>query len=677
MRARPVQRWSLTGIGFVFTDSDPYTGIDIDNCRNPETGQIAEWAWEIIRGLNSYTEVSPSETGVHIIIRGKLPAGKGNQASHHGGKVEMFSRARYFTFTGVHVDGTPTEIFDRQTELLALHTQLFASRNTPSAEKYSVPSSPLLASDDELITKACQAQNGSKFDRLWNGQWEGDYPSQSEADLALCCLLAFWTRKDRARIDGLFRRSGMMRKKWLREDYREDTMAKAIAMTGDTWDPGQLARPNGSEARGGSVAAAPHVPVDPEWPKQLQPEALCGLVGELVETLDPHTEADPAALLAQFLIAFGNVIGRVPYFTAGADRHFPNEFGVLVGASSKGRKGSSWSTIEHVLGMADADWLNACVQTGLSSGEGLIWAVRDQIDGTEPIRAGKEKRVTEYRTVIKDHGVSDKRLMVVEPEFASPLRVSERDGNTLSPVIRQSWDTGRLRVLTKNSPARATGAHISIIGHVTKDELLKYLTDTEAGNGFANRFLWVAVRRSKLLPDGGRLHTVNFAPLIRRLTDAVGFARTAGTMNRDEEAGELWNEVYGQLTRDRVGLYGAVTSRAEAHTLRLSCLYALLDRSTEVRVPHLAAALEVWRYCEDSCRFIFGDSLGDVTADTIRAALRRDPAGLTRTEISSLFDRHKSADQVTRALELLRSQKMAEFRSRPTKGRPAERWFAT
>jgi hypothetical protein len=147
-------------------------------------------------------------------------------------------------------------------------------------------------------------------------------------------------------------------------------------------------------------------------------------------------------------------------------------------------------------------------------------------------------------------------------------------------------------------------------------------------------------------------------------------------MNRDEEAGELWNDVYGQLSRDRVGLSGAVTSRAEAHTLRLSCLYALLDRSTVVRVPHLSAALEVWRYCEGSCRFIFGDSLGDVTADTIRAALRRNPTGLTRTEISSLFDRHKSADQVTRALELLRSQDMAEFRSRPTKGRPAERWFA-
>jgi len=212
---------------------------------------------------------------------------------------------------------------------------------------------------------------------------------------------------------------------------------------------------------------------------------------------------------------------------------------------------------------------------------------------------------------------------------------------------------------------------------VTKDELLKYLTDSEAGNGFANRFLWVAVKRSKFLPDGGSLQTVDFAPLLRRLGDAIQFGRTVGEIKRDQEAGELWHEVYAQLSRDRVGLYGAVTSRAEAHTLRLSCLYALLDRSTVVRVPHLAAALEVWRYCEDSCRFIFGDSLGDVTADTIRAALRRNPNGLTRTEISSLFDRHQSADQVMRALELLRSQQMAEFRSRPTKGRPAERWFAT
>jgi hypothetical protein len=591
--------WSLTGIGFVFSDSDVYGGVDLDNCRDPNTGEITEWARQIIRELNSYTEISPSGTGLHTIVRGKLSAGTGNQIVHGNGKVEMFSRARYFTFTGVHVEGTPTEIFDRQFELSTLHEKLFASRNCQRGAAHSPASSPVLASDDDLITRARQAQNGSKFERLWNGQWEGDYPSQSEADLALCCLLAFWTGKDPARIDALFRRSGMMRKKWLREKYREETMAKAVAMTGDTWDPSQSARLNGSAACGGAVPAVPQAPADPQWPSQMQPEAFHGVAGELVETIDPHTEADPAALLVQFLIAFGNVIGRSPFFTAGADQHYPNQFAVLVGASSKGRKGSSWSAIQHVVGMADSEWLNGCVQTGLSSGEGLIWAVRDVITAQEAIRTGKDRRITGYQTVVKDHGVEDKRLMVVEPEFAAPLRVSERDGNTLSAVVRQAWDTGRLRVLTKNSPARATGAHISIIGHVTKDELLKYLTDSEAGNGFANRFLWFAVKRSKFLPDGGELHSVDFAPLLRRLGDAIQFGRTAGEIKRDQEAGELWHEVYPQLSRDRVGLYGAVTSRAEAHTLRLSCLYALLDRSTVVRLPHLAAALEVWRYCED------------------------------------------------------------------------------
>ncbi len=445
-------------------------------------------------------------------------------------------------------------------------------------------------------------------------------------------------------------------------------LGESNAMTTDNQGP--------SSAAASRDNAVSQIPIDPQWPAEMQPEAFHGLAGELVKMIEPHTEADPAGLLIQLHIAVGNVIGRGPFFTAGKDQHYTNEFAVLVGATSKGRKGSSWSVIKHLVDQADPAWLNGNIKGGLSSGEGLIWAVRDEIEATEPVRTGKEKRITGYQTVIKDHGVSDKRLMVVETELASTLRVAERDGNTLSAVVRLAWDTGQLSVLTKNNPARATGAHVSIIGHITKDELLKYLTDSEAGNGFANRYFWLMVKRSKLLPDGGQLDTVDFAPLVRRLTDAIEFARTVGPMSRDEEAGELWRDVYPRLSGDRPGLLGAVTSRADAHTLRLSCLYALLDRSPVVRVPHLAAALEVWRYCEDSCKFIFGDSLGDITADTIRAALRRKPTGLTRTEISKLFERHKRADQVTRALELLRSQNMAESRSSQTKGRPEERWFA-
>jgi len=315
-----VKKWSLTGIGFVFSDSDIYVGVDLDNCRNSGTGEISEWAWQITRALNSYTEVSPSGTGVHTIVRGKLPTGKGNQAVHGDGKVEMFSRARYFTFTGIHVNGTPIEIFDRQTELLALHSKLFASRTTRDAEKYSTPSSPLLPSDDELIAKARQAQNGSKFDRLWKGQWEGDYPSQSEADLALCCLLAFWTGNVRARIDGLFRRSGMMRKKWLRKDYREKTISRAVQCTDRTWTLEGASRRT-SEApetaakcqSDGANSGLPHdaakwkAPVPfhqiylPRFPTEVLPKWLQSFV--IAEATATQTPVDLTGMLALSVIA--------------------------------------------------------------------------------------------------------------------------------------------------------------------------------------------------------------------------------------------------------------------------------------------------------------------------------------------------------------------------------------
>ena len=224
-----MDKWLLTGIGFVFTESDSYSGVDIDNCRDPETGRIADWASRIIRLLDSYTEISPSRTGVHIIVRGKLPAGKGNQVALHGGKLEMFSQARYFTITGVQVDCTPGEILDRQAELTALHEELFSRQHNRELNKTSTQPSSLPDSDDQLLAKALNAQNGLKFGRLWRGVWQGGaYPSQSEADLALCSHLAFWTRGKTAQIDRLFRESGLMREKWDRAGYGQRTIARAL-----------------------------------------------------------------------------------------------------------------------------------------------------------------------------------------------------------------------------------------------------------------------------------------------------------------------------------------------------------------------------------------------------------------------------------------------------------------
>jgi hypothetical protein len=246
------------------------------------------------------------------------------------------------------------------------------------------------------------------------------------------------------------------------------------------------------------------------------------------------------------------------------------------------------------------------------------------------------------------------RLLVVEAEFSSALKVITRQGNTLSDIIRKAWDGGVLSSMTKNSPAKATGAHISIIGHITKPELLKYLTETETGNGFGNRFLWICVRRSKLLPDGATLPESILKTLKTKVDDIVTFAKSVGYMKRDEQASKLWREKYKDLSEGKPGILGAVSGRAEAQVLRIACIYALLGKSEVVQLPHLEAALAVWKYCEDSAAYIFSDKTGNSVADTILEALKVNP--LTQTEISELFHRKKSADEIHQALAILSQQ---------------------
>ena len=413
------------------------------------------------------------------------------------------------------------------------------------------------------------------------------------------------------------------------------------------------------------------------WPEPLAQEAYHGPVGELVRRIEPHSEADPAALLIQALIGTGNVIGRHVHFQAERNSHYTNLFAVIVGQTSKGRKGTALGHVKHTIAQIDPTWSTTRIMGGLARGEGLIWAVRDPIRGSKPTR--QQGRIVGHSDVVVDPGVPDKRLLVVEPEFARVLQVVERETNTLSAVIREAWDTGSLRILTKNQSASATGAHISIIGHITKDELLFSLTRTSAANGFANRFLWVCARRSKILPEGGALDTVDFEPTTRKLRDALSFAQDTAEMQLGKRARALWHQVYPELSEGKPGLLGAVTSRAEAQVMRLASLYAVLDCSSFIAIQHLRAALAVWKYCEDSARFIFGDALGNPTADEILRALRRRPGGMTRDDIREHFSRNRSSEEIEKALGTLQHHGLARVQigeSEGKRGRPAERWFA-
>lgn len=420
-----------------------------------------------------------------------------------------------------------------------------------------------------------------------------------------------------------------------------------------------------------------YLPFKLYWPQPLEEVAYQGIAGLVVELISPHTEADKAALLIQFLVAFGNIIARTAKFNVSGCDHYLNMFLCLVGKTASGRKGTSWEPIENLFKSIDQTWANR-IMSGLSSGEGLIWAVRDPVEKTEPI---KEKgRVVEYQKVINDSGVEDKRLLVVETEFASVLRVLQREGNILSAIIREAWDKGNLRIITKNTPAQATQAHISIIGHITPDELRRYIDRTELGNGFANRFLWVCVKRSKLLPDGGQLHNVNFEPIIKVLIKTIEFAKNCSEIKRHPKTTELWRNVYTDLSREKAGLFGSATSRAAPQVLRLAGLYALLDCSPLIEQQHLEAALEIWRYCEDSAKYIFGDSLGDPLADDILKALNdAGEEGLIKSFIiEQLFKRNYSASKINNALLNLAESQFAYCQRENTgeRGRPAERWFS-
>lgn len=408
----------------------------------------------------------------------------------------------------------------------------------------------------------------------------------------------------------------------------------------------------------------------PKWPAPLADEALHGLAGDFVNALSPHTEADPVAILIQFLSAFGNCVGRSPYYLVEGDRHHANVYAVLVGQTSKGRKGTSWGRTRTAFEAVEGEpWARERIHGGMSSGEGLIWAVRDEIMGRERVGKGAD---AQYRDIEVDAGVADKRLMVIEPEFAGVLRVMAREGNTLSRVIRDAWDRGNLATMTKNSPAKATGAHISIVGHVSADELRRYLDRTEMANGFANRFCLFCVRRSRILPFGSELPGEVSSALARRLAMAIGTASKIERVTMNDSARAIWISVYCDLSEGHPGLLGAITGRAEAQVVRLALIYALLDGKREIDAPHLLAGLAVWEYAETSARFVFGDALGDPIADVIVAALRDGPK--TRTELRDTFGRHRTRNQIERALQTLLELDRVAVERTATEGRPSELW---
>jgi hypothetical protein len=386
----------------------------------------------------------------------------------------------------------------------------------------------------------------------------------------------------------------------------------------------------------------------------LDPAALHGVAGRIVRILAPHTEAHPAAILLQLLTAFGNLIGRGPHCMVESTRHALNLFVILVGDSSKARKGTSWNHIASLFANVDPTWLTTRVNPARLTAHGLIHALHDQNPPT------------------------DRRLLALSEEFATVLHSLKRGNGHLSPLLRCAWDNGNLPTLNMHQNLRASETHISLIGHITQQELNRTFPRTLAHNGFANRCLWTWVERSQCLPDGGNPAAHELSASAATLRSAVGWATATPEIlfQRDTAATRLWADCYPELSYHQPGMRGAATSRGEAQVLRLSALYAALDCTAVIGLPHLQAAYAVWTYCYASAAHLFGMSTGDTIADRIREAIESSRNGLSKNDIRRLFSGHVECDRVDAALALLAECGAIGSRNEPTAGRSRTRWSA-
>ncbi|MCB0342074.1 MAG: DUF3987 domain-containing protein [Pseudobdellovibrionaceae bacterium] len=403
---------------------------------------------------------------------------------------------------------------------------------------------------------------------------------------------------------------------------------------------------------------------------KIREEALYGLFGDIVKAVDPHTESSPLAVLVQLVVIVGNVVGRSAYYRVEATKHFANTSIVLVGPTATGRKGTSFGYVRAMAEKTDQIYVKNRIVSGLSSGEGVIAFVQD---------AGESQTdCNRSAPPVIQSGIRDKRMLVMDAEFANTLKVMNRSGNTLSTILRNAWDGTCIEARTKKESIRCQEPHISIIGNITEEELGSLLTSAEINNGFGNRILFFRVDRSKSLPHGGKfLSSPKFQSLVERLEAAVRFGKATGEVTMAESAKQFWESIYEGVSAATPGIVGALSARAAPHIIRIAMIYALVDQRTQIEREHLAAAYGLWLHSYESLFEIFGKALGNRVADDLLPELRERQDGMTRTEIRDFFKKNKSQNEIEIGLKLLREHGLAEFVLIPSGGRPLERWFAT
>jgi putative DNA primase/helicase len=519
------------GVGFMF--APPYVGVDLDKCRDVTTGAVEPWAAAIIGELNSYAEISPSGGGLHSIIKGSVPPG-GNRK----GRVEMYDNGRYFTVTGDHFTGSPLTVEER--DLTALHTRLLAGtlEGIPAA----------------LTPVVVRTEKPSRDD-LIGGRWQGGYySSQSEADFALCVLLAEEFGGDSGKIDASFRASALFRSKWGEKHgaktYGDQTIERAI----ERW------RGNGAVC---VVAEEPEAPVStiPIYPA----EALDGdHIGELTRILTDGTPIPPQFVRENAKCILGAIIdGRAGF--PGQERLHTKLWTVNISLHPRTGKGESWNL------------------TG-DEGTGVLYGM-----------------LTKYGVKIIDGGlfgsgeIMAKLLCDLEQEHR-PSHVLARFDEMSEPfekskVTGSTWHTKLLQLYERNSMASGSfkngkhelrDTHLSLSGDFTRGGFQTTFEGSGSrGSGFLPR---CTLSYSDRIPHTGDWRKTDMIAAVKVLTnldccaDTVTHLENRFVPEASDEANSLrWEFI--EFLRNGDPRY---TPELEAHFKRDLLMRVLFSKDTQI-----------------------------------------------------------------------------------------------
>lgn len=595
----------LNGIGFVVSNSDPFTGIDLDHCKDPQTGIIEPWALSIVEALNSYGEITPSGTGLRIFVEGKLP-----ETGRKKGNIEAYSSTRFLTVTGNHLEATPTTIEERQKELDSFYQGYFGEhkpqgKTTPQPSGITPGNSTPILSDQEFIEKASQSKGGDRFQKLLMGDFS-DHPSWSEADLALCSMLAFWTGNNPAQIDGIFRQSGLMRDKWDEkhfgdgQTYGQHTIQKAIEGTVEVYTP-PTRQPFKNSPGPETISSASSqkevcAPVirNLDFPR----ETIGGLAGRFAEVHSAYLESPYSFFVFDYLTCLGNLIGDRVTLVSSIEPQ-PRFYTVTLGQSGDDRKSEAIKkTLCFFQNTFAKGEFNIC--QGVGSAEGLA------------LKLGKIEQ-------------NPKRLLLAYDEAKAFVSKARIDGSTLLPCVNTFFESNQFHSATKSHDIEIDNAYLSFLAASTQETFEKMWTSDFLDIGFINRLWLVYDHAERRFSIPREVPSSDLEPMRKKLIEILSGIPGAGfKLDINEDAREIFDAWYLSDESHKSPL----SKRLDTYGLRLMILLAVnVGASTiNAQISENVVKLLQWQLqIRRECDVIDAETNVAKVEELIRRALSKGP----------------------------------------------------